>query len=234
MSVTDAWRPKRPGPASATAAAMRGARGMPFAHSMGCAAHVHAHRREFGTLSTVSAIRVAAVALILVPAPAAVQASACVDAPLQDPDSVDWMIHCGLPEQKCSVQPERSCAMTGNGDCCTLEHVAAHIEHDRHVRAQTHAAHARIILVVYDSDSVLDASVQHNFNQYGQTLHLASPFAGFGAKWSVAVCVRVRVCVRARTFFDLASAGHVWWSGELKREPTAPPTHPLRILHAVL
>ena len=152
-------------------------------------------------------IGLAAAALFLVLAPAAVQPSTCVDAQLHDPDSVDWMVQCGLPEQKCSVQPERLCALTGDGDCCTLEHVAAHIVHNR---AQTHAAHdshGRIFLVVYDSDGVLDASVQHNFNQYGQTLHLTSPFSGFGAKWSVAVCV----CARARacSFLGLASAGCV-------------------------
>ena len=190
---------------------MRGAHGMPFVHGIVCyiaqpLPHAHTHPRVMGTLRRVPAIGLAAAALFLVLAPAAVQASACVDAQLHEPDGVDWMIHCGLPEQECSVQPERSCVKTGDGDCCALEHVAAHIAHDRDVRAQRVQD---IILVVYDSDSVLDASVRHNFNQYGRVAHIASPFSGFGAKWLVAACLCVSVCAPFCTLLDLASAGCV-------------------------
>ena len=259
---------------------MRGARGMPFVHvhgiaySMGTRARpARAHPRVVVTLSTVSAIGLAAAALFLVLtncvsspvsragssgshrataadvdleavngalqqlqamvqgdaeleqqcatlghlvdyrrqsrrlglAPAEVPVSVCVDAPLHDRAGADWITHCGLPGQECSVQPQRSCTSTGDGHCCTLKHADNRTKDDRD--AQAHAAHARITLVVYDSDSVLDASVRHNFNQYGQTAHIARPFSGVGAKWSVTVCVCVCVCV----FCVCTCVLHLFW-----------------------
>ena len=113
-------------------------------------------------------------------------------------ESVDWRMNCDplmFPERECATQTVKSCPFVGDGNCCvrargvgetTREDVD--IVKDRETKETIEAAAATlrdVVLVVYDSDEVLDASIGSNFQRYGvRVAHLSRPFAGFGTKWA--------------------------------------------------
>jgi hypothetical protein len=127
--------------------------------------------------------------------------SACATSYAHGPDSVDWLLSCSAHKDACSTQPLELCASVGDGNCCELvtdgsvarrndnyndaDDDANNNKHadDRAPRPAAPSAVPDVVLVVYDSDEVLETSVARNFGAYGRTVHISRPFLGFGSKW---------------------------------------------------
>jgi len=146
---------------------------------------------------------VLAAALALVALPGAVvataprhheyQRSVCVDSDRDDahnPDSVDWLIHCGHPAMpaRCAELLDAHCEVAGDGHCCMLSRAVpgghGYAAAEARVTKAPASAHAGIVLVVYDSDLRAAALAESRLHAYGRVAVITRPFDGYGSKWT--------------------------------------------------
>ena len=88
------------------------------------------------------------------------------------------------------------CALAGDGNCCVASSVVSS-DNDGNEEGQG----GEIVIVVYDSDDVLDKGVVANLEHYGRVAHLQERFTGYGTKWTVLESFMLNMEVHPKDIF---------------------------------